>query len=235
MADEDLVELFNLHEEEQPEPEHPFVNIMGFNIRLLNKHHSLWGDLVWSAGKIVARCINEKAYDFDVANKTVVEFGAGCALCSLVCATNAAANVVTTDYPDNNIVENLIYNTQKYSNISVVGHQWGKDTTDIINANNGKQFDIAILCDLIFNITEHRALLRSLTSCLKRDGYAIVSYTHHRVRHMNDDLNFFRYAESEFGMKVDELFTEKHPPMFKDDYGDVEIRSTCHVCKLTYK
>ena len=230
----DLSEIFDQGpEEEEPEPEHPFVDLMGFTIRLANKHHSLWGERVWSAGKIVSRCIKEKSHGFGVDGKTVLEFGAGCGLCSLVAATNGAKKVVCTDYPDDILIDNLKYNTEKYKNIVVLGHKWGDDCSEIIKQNDGEKFDVAILADLIFNVTEHRRLLKSLKTCLKEDGFAIVSYTHHRALKADQDLNFFRYAQEEFGFKVEELFTEKHPPMFENDFGDIELRTTCHVCKLT--
>jgi nicotinamide N-methyltransferase len=40
----------------------------------------------------------------------VLELGAGSGLPSLVCAINGAKQVVVTDYPDADLVENLRYN-----------------------------------------------------------------------------------------------------------------------------
>lgn len=45
-----------------------------------------------------------------VKGKTVLELGAGGGLPSLVCALNGAAQVVVTDYPDADLIENLRYN-----------------------------------------------------------------------------------------------------------------------------
>jgi nicotinamide N-methyltransferase len=45
-----------------------------------------------------------------VEGKTVLELGAGGGLPSLVCALNGAAQVVVTDYPDADLIENLRYN-----------------------------------------------------------------------------------------------------------------------------
>lgn len=40
----------------------------------------------------------------------MLELGAGGGLPSLVCALNGAAQVVVTDYPDADLIENLRYN-----------------------------------------------------------------------------------------------------------------------------
>jgi nicotinamide N-methyltransferase len=40
----------------------------------------------------------------------VLELGAGAGLPSIVCALNGATQVVVTDYPDAELVENLEYN-----------------------------------------------------------------------------------------------------------------------------
>jgi nicotinamide N-methyltransferase len=45
-----------------------------------------------------------------VKGKTVLELGAGAGLPSLVCALNGASQVVVTDYPDAELIENLRYN-----------------------------------------------------------------------------------------------------------------------------
>lgn len=230
----DINELF-FQEEEDNEPEFPFVEVNGFRLRLPNHHHTLWGDLVWHAGRIVSEEIAKTPEWFDVRGKTVVEFGAGAGLCTLTAAKAGALLVVTTDYPDQILLDNLRYNTENIPNIKLVGHKWGTDPTPVLEANGGKQFDCAILCDLVFNIVCHKDLLASLKAMLSPDGVALVSYTHHRVRYADQDMNFFRMAESDYGFQVEELFTRKHKPMFENDLGDVEIRSTCHVCLLRFR
>lgn len=45
-----------------------------------------------------------------MAGRTVLELGAGSGLPSIVCALSGATKVVVTDYPDNDLIENLLYN-----------------------------------------------------------------------------------------------------------------------------
>ena len=228
-------ELFYQESDSEPEPEFPFVDALGFHLRLANKHHSLWGELIWFAGRIVGNAIQTKKGGIDVTGKTVVEFGSGSGLCTLCAATSGARKVIATDYPDDLLIDNLIFNTKDYPNICVVGHRWGTDCSEILAKNDGSKCDITIMNDLVFNHSEHRHLLMSMTSVLKDDGYGIVAYTHHRPHLKDADNKFLTIAKEEFGLNVEELFTEKHEPMFPNDPGDLELRTTCHVYKLTFK
>jgi len=45
-----------------------------------------------------------------VADKNILELGAGAGLPSLVCTLKGASTVVVTDYPDPDLVENLEHN-----------------------------------------------------------------------------------------------------------------------------
>jgi nicotinamide N-methyltransferase len=57
----------------------------------------------------VAHYLEEHATEV-LTGRTVLELGAGGGLPSLVCALNGAAQVVVTDYPDADLIENLRYN-----------------------------------------------------------------------------------------------------------------------------
>jgi nicotinamide N-methyltransferase len=231
-----LEELFDEGPEDSTTPPpFPVVEWQNLSIRLLNVHHSLWGDKLWEAGKIVASIIRNGEFGIDVRNRTVVEFGAGTGLPSLCCALAGAARVVATDYPDEVLVDNLRFNCARFSSLRVVGHKWGKDVVEVARANDGRPFDIALLADLVFNHTCHRQLLQSLAKCLAREGVALVTFTHHRPHLVKEDLRFFEIAEDEFGFVVEELGITTHPPMFQDDFGPLEVRSTVHVRRLRWK
>lgn len=228
----DFVELFHQEEEEIPKQEHPIVIWEGISVRLLNRHHSLWGDKLAEAGKIASSIILHKKYDFDVTNKTICELGAGAGLPSMCCCISNAKNVVATDYPDDYLVDNLKYNVEKYNNAHAAGFMWGKDPSPILSLNNNEKFDILILSDVIFNHTVHRQLLQSVIDLMKENGSALVLYTHHRTHLVKEDLEFFKLAETEFNLTWKEVDTIKHPPMFVD-VGNIELRTTAHVGFLT--
>ena len=69
------------------------------------------GHLLWNAGRNVSEYLEENQKTL-VEGKAILELGAGAGLPSLVCALNGAATVVTTDYPDPDLVENLKHNIQ---------------------------------------------------------------------------------------------------------------------------
>ena len=233
----DLTEFLNLDYEEEEksiEVEFPVLEVNGIILRLMNKHHSLWGELIWPCSKIISNYFLSKDSKFNIENKTIIEFGSGSGLCSISAAKSGAKKVICTDYPDDSIINNLKFNTKDYNNIEVIGHRWGDNVEILIEKNFNDKFDIAILCDLVFNHSEHKKLLKSLKSILKSNGFAIVAFSHHRVHLINKDLEFIELAQKKFNFKILNYFIEKHPPMFKDDPGDINIRSTSHIYILSY-
>ena len=69
------------------------------------------GHLLWNAGRTVSEYLEENRKTL-VEGKAILELGAGAGLPSLVCALNGAATVVTSDYPDSELVDNLKHNIQ---------------------------------------------------------------------------------------------------------------------------
>jgi len=95
-------------------------------------HNPLWGHLLWNAGQVVARYLEDNATSV-VKDKTVFELGAGAGLPSLICALHGAKRVVVTDYPDPDLIENLQYNIDHSIDLSyrhliaAQGLLWGGD------------------------------------------------------------------------------------------------------------
>lgn len=87
-----------------------------------SKHKKIWlgtltpndhaqGHLLWNAGRTVSEYLEENRKTL-VEGKTILELGAGAGLPSLVCALNGGSMVVSTDYPDPDLVDNLKHNIQ---------------------------------------------------------------------------------------------------------------------------
>ncbi|KAN0078322.1 putative methyltransferase domain containing protein [Tylopilus felleus] len=223
-------------------------------IRLVGSH-PLWGHHLWNAAIAFASYLD--SHDELISNNFVLEFGAGGGLPGIVAALSGATKVVLTDYPDAALIENLAYNVQQNipqeqrRRVITQGYVWGKPVDTLITAlpqdnETWRKFDLIILSDLIFNHSQHDALLSSCELCLtpRSDGCdhttsplkpppcVLVFYTHHRPHLADRDLEFFTLARQR-GWNCEEIYTKKFPPMFPDDPGDVEVRSTVHGWRMT--
>lgn len=165
-------------------------------------NHSLWGhvtckissdihqsmdhiSLEGNAGLWMARYIDENPEI--VYQKTVLELGAGAALPSLISAFNEAKYVLATDYPDSDLIsilnENIGHNRAKCTSfkacIESAGFMWGSNIDQLISKCK-QGFDVIIMCDIVFNHSQHRNILKSCVECLAPGGTILCSFTHHR-------------------------------------------------------
>ncbi|KAJ2455766.1 Protein N-terminal and lysine N-methyltransferase efm7 [Coemansia sp. RSA 2336] len=204
-------------------------------IRLLGSH-PLWGHHLWNAAKVFAKHLDvHKEY---VKDKTVLELGAAGALPSMIAAANQAQRVVITDYPDNTLLDNIRKTTElnfpgDRPSIVVAGHKWGYDIDEIRELNEGKKFDVLILCDLVFNHSEHGGLLESTKQLMRPDGKAFVVFTHHRPWLADKDMEFLKMAE-QAGMVAEKVIEEYTGAMFEDDPGDERVRGTVYGYRLSF-
>jgi len=165
-----------------------------------------------------------------------------CLHCRKVSALSGASRVVISDYPESELLENIRTNIsvclpQGFPQSSVVvGHVWGRNSEDLIQANEPPGlFDIIILADLVFNHSEHFNLLKTCASCLSPDGMVIVAFSHHKPENEEKDLRFLTAAvEPPYVFKVEKMFQTTRPPMFPEDDGPLRTRSTVHVYKMYY-
>jgi nicotinamide N-methyltransferase len=222
-------------------------------IRLVGKH-PLWGHYLWNAARSFATFLDEYS-DKYCLGKRVLELGAGGGLPGIVACLKGASRVVLTDYPDNNLIKNLEINVERnipperLPDVKVLGHIWGRDVKEILEAldepnqpTGQHRFDTVLLSDLVFNHSEHEALLKTCDATLNPAAPSpenkanntpclLVFYTHHRPHLAEKDLEFFRLAR-EKGWVCEEIVTEHTGPMFDDDSGDEEVRSTVHGWRM---
>lgn len=139
-----------------------------------------------------------------VKGKRVLELGAGAALPSIVSASEGATMVTATDYPDIELIQNMANNIArnvKTSNINVTGFMWGSDAQCLLNASGNCAYDVIIMCDLVFNHSQHHNMLKTCAECLSDDGIILCTFTHHRPWLADRDLQLFEIA-SEYGFMV---------------------------------
>ncbi|KAG6852539.1 hypothetical protein C0991_011055 [Blastosporella zonata] len=215
---------------------------MEIHIRLVGAH-PLWGNYLWNAARAFASYLDE--YQEIYLDKCILELGAGGALPSIVAAKTGARKVVITDYPDDDLVDNMAHNVEANilasdrDRVSIQGYIWGRPVDPLLAAISrpGSQlgFDLIILSDLIFNHSQHDALLTTcelaLSSNTESTPSILVFYSHHRPHLAHRDMEFFEKAKKR-GWLCEEILTRKFPPMFPKDLGEESIRSTVHGWKL---
>ncbi|CAH6719861.1 protein N-terminal and lysine N-methyltransferase Efm7p [[Candida] jaroonii] len=251
MSDDELdlgTGMFEEPEDFRPPPppdhfaEYETPNKETVKLKLVGKS-PLWGHLLWNAGKYTA----DYLYNHSelVENKRVLELGAAAALPSVVCGMKNASVVISTDYPDPDLLGNIQYNVdnsigKKLTNVEVKGFIWGNNKGPIydmeeINASDIQEkdkFDLIILSDLIFNHTEHRKLLTDCQELIKSDGKVLVVFSPHRAHLLHKDLEFFETCE-EFGFTSQLVEQVNWSPMFEEDDETAEIRSRVYCYLMT--
>ncbi|KAJ9105558.1 hypothetical protein QFC19_003540 [Naganishia cerealis] len=127
----------------------------------------LWGHVLWNAGVslsdyFLTLATQRQPQEPGIAGATVLELGAGGGLPSLVCGVLGAAKVVVTDYPDEDLLDNLRWNVAENGRrlapladarrmwderMVVKGHLWGKKTDELLDLVDGTPPSPPLLTD----------------------------------------------------------------------------------------
>lgn len=204
--------------------------------------HPLWAHHLWNASPTLSNYLCQYKPQLCL-KKCVLELGAAAGLPSIVAHILGASKVVSTDYPDAPLTDNLQRNIkanidEKYkSKCAVEGFIWGADSSKLkahLKSSSKEYFDLLLLSDLIFNHQAHGAMLDTMNDCLppanssnkNQDGpQALVFFTHHRPHLADKDMSFFQLA-GQRGWTCSQIGTWKMPPMFPNDPGSEEVRGT---------
>ncbi|RVD81657.1 uncharacterized protein DFL_009510 [Arthrobotrys flagrans] len=228
-------------------------------VRLIGKS-PLWGHLLWNASRITCNYIESTAKSL-VEGRSIVEFGAGAGLPSLVCAALGGKTVVITDYPDPDLIQNIEYNKlhslasvdddeaslrnedgtrkmvlPKSSTIHCAGYIWGAPPDPLLEISP-RGYDLCILSDLLFNHSQHEALLKSLKFTLaKPDGVALVFFTPHRPWLYEKDLNFFNMVRETGELDVEQVVEENlDKVMLEEPRGDQSLLLKVFGYRITWR
>ncbi|UOH82937.1 hypothetical protein LQV05_005650 [Cryptococcus neoformans] len=193
--------------------------------------------------------------DFDVPDHRkalILRLVGSAGLPSIVCALAGSSKVVVTDYSDEGLLDNLRFNVdvnleeEERERIAVDGHVWGQSVDLLLDhLPKGQKYDLLILSDLVFNHSQHDALIKTVEATLTSSSTQsydpsnpsapltepsiLVFFTHHRPHLAHADMAFFpRLAESGNGWAYEKVVEEWAGAMFEDDPGDKRVRGTVH-------
>ena len=115
---------------------------------------SLFATYLWNGSKMLSKYLVENLNTF-MEGKTVIEFGSGAGLPSLVCNKLGASVVCATDYPAESVINVLQENIDRNMNIEngdmiVMPHKWGDDCTELLGINGGQKFDVVLASECLW-------------------------------------------------------------------------------------
>jgi predicted nicotinamide N-methyase len=193
-------------------------------------NNKLFADDIWPGSFVLSDylCENHEL----IQNKTVLEFGAGFSLPSMVCSSLGASLVTISDYPEESILIN-IENLMKENNLLnwvVIGYCWGNEINELMQANKYHKYDLIILAELLWKDTYHlhELLLQAVTQCMKSDGIALLSFAHRST------LSHLPLHDMEFLQKAEKIYSLRYVLIEKNSkYKDIGENEPCQV--MLYK
>lgn len=132
-------------------------------------------------------------------------------------------------------------------NFILKGFTWGTNPDRLLNHLQTQTlitpsigFDVILLSDLVFNHSQHQALLSTCQACLKHQTYLhphtpclLIFYSHHRPQFVKADEGLIELA-TQTGWIAEKVTCDPLAGLaFPEDDGDREIRGTVHGWKLT--
>ncbi|KAK8199191.1 putative methyltransferase-domain-containing protein [Phyllosticta capitalensis] len=168
---------------------------------------------LWNAGVLMAELWwlgREEEHKWRVKGHAVLELGAGVGLAGIMSVLAGAEEVVISDYPAPEILQNLRSNVERNvpsqlrPKVRVEGHTWGDVTSPFPAANAGK-FSRILAADCLWMPHEHANLARSMRHFLSPDEDArvlVIAGFHTGRARM---AAFFDVVGDE-GLEVEEMF-----------------------------
>ena len=189
----------------------------------------LFAHYVWNSALLLSDCIMRE--QVPVAGLRIAELGAGCGIPGMASAFKGAELVVTSDYPDEQVLAALRGNVESApdrisSRMRVVPHLWGSEPKELLAElpadAEERRFPTLLLADTLWMPDQHANLMRSVVALLSRKpgSVAWVAFT------LQHDLtfDFFKLAPAH-GLTPRRERMVKLPVMM----GDVEVEEVDEV------
>ncbi|KAH8658763.1 hypothetical protein BGZ60DRAFT_472101 [Tricladium varicosporioides] len=179
---------------------------------------NLFSHFLWNASVLLAEFIEEGPLpQWNTKDHSVLEFGAGTGLASIVACLKGARRVVVSDYPAPEVLENIKENVKRnvlerkesptkeeLGDIAVEGHTWGV-INDQFSLSNKGTFERILVADCLWMPYEHANLRASIAHFLSEDGKAWVIAGFHSGREKMRGF-FDKGGLAEVGLEVEKIW-----------------------------
>ncbi|EST06081.1 Nicotinamide N-methyltransferase-like protein [Kalmanozyma brasiliensis GHG001] len=145
--------------------------------------HHIFAHRQWRAGMLMSDALFSSA--FPVADRAILELGAGTGLpCITAALVGTAKVVVASDYDEPLLIKELRDNVRRNlpeeeqrRRCKVTGHIWGKDTEELLDClpRGTDRFDSILLADCLWDPLSHADLLKTVVKVLAREKGARVN------------------------------------------------------------
>lgn len=118
---------------------------------------------------------------------------------------------VISDYDDPKLISNIEHNIRAndQTGTHAVGQTWGSSVRPLLEPLDGNRFDVILLADIVFNHSQHAALLQTCEAILHGErGRALCFYSHHRPWLVDADERLFSLAE-ERGWRCERVWRDE--------------------------
>lgn len=180
----------------------------------------LFSHFLWNAGVQLAEFIEEGdglGRNWSVKGERVLELGAGTGLAGIVAGLEGAREVVVSDYPAVEVLDNIRANVKRnidqrkekspgtVADVQVEGHEWGV-LDDGFSVENEGGFGRLLVADCLWMPWQHESLLKSIAWFLKgTEGRAWVVAGFHTGREKMRGF-YDGNAVEKAGLEVESLY-----------------------------
>ncbi|KAH0574033.1 Nicotinamide N-methyltransferase [Spironucleus salmonicida] len=201
-----------------------YVDIFDTRLQLL-ANDSLWSHILFNSAIQLAEFIQSNTLLF--RDKTILELGSGSGLPAII-ASRFSSQVVTTDFPNKQILNNINYNIiNNNSTAKIFPLLWGNHLD--------QKFEVILVSDCIQMVQEHANILQTLKESLSPNGTIYVIFQHHQPEKKASIMTFFETARSAFDcVFVREIECQRQFPE-DDAIYEKDVRQNCWLWELTWK
>ena len=175
---------------------------------------SLFINHVWEGSVVLSDfIINHPEIIF---GKNILELGAGTSLPSLVSSLFSPELVISTDFPDEALIDHISKLVEENSckSICVAPFKWGDSPHELLNISKQRKFDVILLAELLWKDTFHLMdkLLSSVKELIHSDGKAYFSFAKRLCVDFTEEniQEFFQLATEKYHFIVELIETNKN-------------------------